>query len=55
MSAFVGADITTALLASGICGGGETRMLADIGTNGEIALWHGGKAQLLLHGGGPRL
>lgn len=42
MSAFVGADITTALLASGICGKAETRMLVDIGTNGEMALWHKG-------------
>ena len=40
MSAFVGADITTALLASGICGKAGTRMLVDIGTNGEMALWH---------------
>ncbi len=44
MSAFVGADITTALLASGICSGRETRMLTDIGTNGEIALWHEGRS-----------
>lgn len=42
MSAFVGADITTALLASGICGKDETRILVDIGTNGEMALWHKG-------------
>lgn len=42
MSAFVGADIATALLASGICGKSETRMLVDIGTNGEMALWHRG-------------
>lgn len=40
MSAFVGADITAALLASGICQGEETRMLVDIGTNGEMAVWH---------------
>ena len=53
MSAFVGADITTALLASGICGGGETRMLADIGTNGEIALWHGGRLSCCSTAAGP--
>lgn len=40
MSAFVGADITTALLASGICEQPQTALLADIGTNGEMALWH---------------
>ncbi len=42
VSAFVGADITTALLAGGICGKDETRLLVDVGTNGEMALWHGG-------------
>lgn len=40
MNAFVGADITCAVLASGMCGKEETAMLCDIGTNGEIALWH---------------
>lgn len=38
ISAFVGADVTTSLLSSGICGRDETRMLVDIGTNGEMAL-----------------
>ena len=41
MSAFVGADITTAVLASGICEGSGNTLLADIGTNGELALWDG--------------
>lgn len=39
MHAFVGADITCALLASGMCNSTETALLCDIGTNGEIALW----------------
>lgn len=39
MSSFVGADITTAVLSSGITDKKGTRLLADIGTNGEIALW----------------
>lgn len=39
-SAFVGADTATALLASGITQQDGTRLLADIGTNGEIALWN---------------
>lgn len=41
LSAFVGADTATALLASGIAEKDGVRMMADIGTNGEIALWTG--------------
>ena len=37
VSAFVGGDVTTALLASSLCEGQGTKLLADIGTNGEIA------------------
>lgn len=40
IAAFVGADITTAILASGICENNEKSLLVDIGTNGEMALWH---------------
>ena len=39
MHAFVGADITCAVLASGMCDDTKTALLCDIGTNGEIALW----------------
>ena len=53
MSAFVGGDITTALLASGICRRQETAMLADIGTNGEIALWHQGRLSCCSTAAGP--
>lgn len=53
MSAFVGADITTALLASGICSKPDTRMLVDIGTNGEIALWHRGQLSCCSTAAGP--
>lgn len=53
MSAFVGADITTALLASGICQGTDTALLADIGTNGEIALWHQGILRCCSTAAGP--
>lgn len=53
MSAFVGADITTALLASGICESGETRILVDIGTNGEMALWHRGELFCCSTAAGP--
>lgn len=40
MHAFVGADITCAVLASGMCQKGATALLCDMGTNGEVALWH---------------
>lgn len=40
ISAFVGADLTTALLASGLWKSRETALLADIGTNGEMILCH---------------
>lgn len=40
MHAFVGADISCAVLASNMCDRKETALLCDIGTNGEIALWH---------------
>jgi len=39
ISAFVGADITTALLGTEICQIGRDSMLADVGTNGEIVLF----------------
>lgn len=42
IGAFLGADLVCALLSSGMCGLKETVLLADIGTNGEIALWHEG-------------
>lgn len=53
MSAFVGGDITTALLASGICASPETSVLMDIGTNGEIALWQDGKLLTCSTAAGP--
>lgn len=40
LSAYVGGDIASAILASGITATPETALLADIGTNGEMALWH---------------
>ena len=53
ISAFVGADITTALLSSGICQSSDTALLADIGTNGEIALWHQGALLCCSTAAGP--
>ena len=37
--AFFGADAVAAVRMSGMCARGGTELLADIGTNGEIALW----------------
>lgn len=53
ISAFIGADITCAILASGICRRDETALLVDIGTNGEIALWHEGKLYVCATAAGP--
>ena len=39
MNAFVGADITCAVLSSGMTQQEEISLLCDIGTNGELALW----------------
>ncbi len=38
ISAFVGGDITSAIIASGMKGSGKLCVLLDIGTNGEVAL-----------------
>ena len=51
--AFVGADITCALLASQITNTTETALLIDIGTNGEIALWHKGTLTCCATAAGP--
>ncbi len=56
ISAFVGADITSALLASGLCHDGQkTALLMDIGTNGEMALLHGGRLICCSTAAGPAL
>jgi uncharacterized 2Fe-2S/4Fe-4S cluster protein (DUF4445 family) len=52
-SGFVGADITCAVLASGMRGRNETSLLIDIGTNGEIALWHKGRMYCCATAAGP--
>lgn len=53
ISAFVGADITTALLAEDVCTGTEKKMMVDIGTNGEIALFLDGKISCCSTAAGP--
>ncbi|MFO7901182.1 MAG: ASKHA domain-containing protein [Planctomycetota bacterium] len=42
-AAYVGADITAGILASGMAYHGETCLLVDLGTNGELVLGHDGK------------
>lgn len=53
MSAFVGADITSALVASEICSKPDSALLADIGTNGELALWNSGRLLCCSTAAGP--
>lgn len=52
-SAFVGADLTCAALATGLCDQPETRLLMDIGTNGELLLWHRGVLYAASTAAGP--
>ena len=52
MNAFVGADISCAVLASGMCKE-KTALLCDIGTNGEIALWKDGILYVTSTAAGP--
>ena len=39
-SAFMGADLTCAALATGLLNSPDIALLMDIGTNGELMLWH---------------
>ncbi len=50
---FVGADIMTALTASGICESGKTAVLVDIGTNGEMVLAKDGMIRATSTAAGP--
>lgn len=53
LHAFVGADTSCALLASGMLESGRTTLLCDIGTNGEMALWHRGRLYIASTAAGP--
>src|SRR5699024_935882 len=53
MNAFVGADITCAVLASGMTRRPDTALLCDIGTNGELALWKEGHLYVTSTAAGP--
>ncbi|MEL7604071.1 MAG: ASKHA domain-containing protein, partial [Bacillota bacterium] len=52
ISAFVGGDITSAILSSGMRGD-DASLLLDIGTNGEVALHAGGKLYVTSTAAGP--
>ncbi|MBR0464088.1 MAG: DUF4445 domain-containing protein [Clostridia bacterium] len=53
MHAFVGADITCAVLAAGQTDQPEISLLCDIGTNGEISLWKDGTLYVTSTAAGP--
>lgn len=53
LHAFVGADTTCALLACSMTEHSETALLCDVGTNGELALWHHGKLYIASTAAGP--
>ena len=53
MNAFVGADITCAVLASGMTESAGPALLMDLGTNGEQALWKDGVLYVTSTAAGP--
>jgi len=53
LHAFVGADTSCAILASGMLTRQDTALLCDVGTNGEIALWHKGELYIASAAAGP--
>lgn len=53
ISAFVGADITCAILSSQLTKSDAPMLLVDIGTNGEIALWQNGNLSVCSTAAGP--
>lgn len=53
LHAFVGADVSCAILASGMCRKNETALLCDMGTNGEMALWKDGQLYIASTAMGP--
>lgn len=52
-SAYVGADTSCAVLASGMTESAATSLLVDLGTNGELALWHNGHLYCCSTAAGP--
>lgn len=53
ISAYIGGDIVCSVLASGITMSKKTSLLIDVGTNGELALWHEGTLTCCSTAAGP--
>jgi len=53
LHAFVGADLTCAVLASGMTEAKGPALLCDLGTNGELALWNNGTLYVTSTAAGP--
>jgi len=53
IAAFVGADTVCAILATRLCEHSSPALLADIGTNGEMALFSSGKLSVCSTAAGP--
>ena len=53
LHAFVGADTSCAILASKMMERHQTALLCDVGTNGELALWHQGVLYVASTAAGP--
>jgi uncharacterized 2Fe-2S/4Fe-4S cluster protein (DUF4445 family) len=53
VSAYVGADIICGILSTGMTEGSAVRMLIDVGTNGEMALWDGSRLVCCSTAAGP--
>lgn len=53
ISAYVGPDVTAGVLAVRLCAPGENRLLVDVGTNGEMALFSGGRLLCCSTAAGP--
>lgn len=53
IAAYVGADISCGLLACDVLSAGEGLLLADVGTNGELALFTGGRLLCCATAAGP--
>ncbi|MBR0235494.1 MAG: DUF4445 domain-containing protein [Clostridia bacterium] len=53
LASYIGGDISCGIVAAGIDQAKETTLFLDVGTNGEIALSHGGKIYLCSAAAGP--
>lgn len=53
LAAFIGGDISSAIIASGMLENSESSLLVDVGTNGEMALWHDGQLICCSTAAGP--